>query len=95
MTERLIRQNRLFLPPLILRGHILIAQQKYGEAERVLTSALNILPTDQLAVEGLAHAYFLEGNRRQALEILEDTSKFPFPTQAQKRFEALKGLYGQ
>ena len=95
IAERLSRQNRLYLPPVILRGYILIAQKKYGEAERVLTSALNILPTDQFAVEGLAHAYFLEGNRRQALEVLEDTSKFPFPMQAQKRFEALKGLYGQ
>jgi tetratricopeptide (TPR) repeat protein len=95
VTERLIRQNRLYLPPLILQGHILIAQRKYGEAERVLVSALNVLPTDQLAVEGLAHAYFLDGNRQQALQVLEETSRFPFPAEAQKRFEALKGLYGQ
>jgi len=95
ITERLIRQNRLYLPPLILQGHILIAQKQYGAAERVLASVLNVLPTDQLAVEALAHAYFLEGNRRQALQVLEDTSRYPFPMEAQKRFEALKGLYGQ
>jgi len=95
ITERLIRQNSLYLPPLILQGRFLIAQKRYAEAERVLTSALNILPTDQLAVEGLAHAYFLEGNRQQALRVLADTSKFTFPLEAQKRFEALKGLYGQ
>ncbi|MGD0128066.1 MAG: tetratricopeptide repeat protein, partial [Terriglobia bacterium] len=95
ITERLIRQNRLYLPPLILQGHILIAQKQYGEAERLFGSVLNVLPTDQLAVEGLAHAYFLEGNRRQALKVLEDTSRFPFPVEARQRFEALKGLYGQ
>jgi len=95
LTERLIRQNRLYLPPLILEGHILIAQKKYGEAERVLASVLNVLPTDQLAVEGLAHAYFLEGNRQQAIKILEDTSRFSFPAEARMRFEALEGLYGQ
>jgi predicted Zn-dependent protease len=95
ITERLIRQNRLYLPPLILQGHILIAQKQYGAAERVLASVLNVLPTDQLAVEALAHAYFLEGNRQQALQVLEDTSRYPFPMEAQKRFEALKGLYGQ
>jgi hypothetical protein len=46
-------------------------------------------------VEGLAHAYFLEGNRQQAVKVIEDACKLPFPIEAQKRFEALKGLYGQ
>ena len=95
ITERLIGQNRFYLPPSILQGHILIAQGKYGEAQQAFRAALNVLPTDQAAVEGLAHAYFLEGNRQQALKVLEDTSKFPFPSEAQKRFEALKGMYGR
>ena len=95
ITGRLIAQNRLYLPPLILQGHILIARKQYGEAERVLASVLRVLPTDQLAVEGLAHAYFLEGNRQRALKVLEDTSRFSFPSEARTRFEALKGLYGQ
>jgi tetratricopeptide (TPR) repeat protein len=95
ITERIIGQNRFYLLPSILQGHILIAQGKYGEAQRAFQSALNVLPTDQLAVEGLAHAYFLEGDRQQALKVLEDTSRFPFSIEAQKRFEALKGLYGQ
>ena len=95
IIERLIRQNRLYLPPLILQGHILIAQKRYGEAERVLASVVSELPTDQLAVESLAHAYFLEGNRRQARKVLEDTSRLPFPAEARHRFEALRGLYGE
>ena len=95
ITERLVAQNRLYLPPYILQGYVLTAQGKYGEAQQAFQAALNVLPTDQAAVEGLAHACFLEGNRQQALKILEDTSKFPFPIEAQKRFEALKGMYGQ
>jgi tetratricopeptide (TPR) repeat protein len=95
ITERLVAQNRLYLPPYILQGHVLTAQGKYGEAQQTFQAALNVLPTDRAAVEGLAHAYFLEGNRQQALKILEDTTKFPFPIEAQKRFAALKGLYGQ
>jgi len=94
ITNSLINQNRFYLLPFILQGHILTAQRKYGEAEQAFGSVLKVLPTDQAAVEGLAHAYFLEGNRLQALKILDDTSKFTFSLEAQRRFEALKGLYG-
>jgi tetratricopeptide (TPR) repeat protein len=95
ITQRLIGQNRFYMSPYILQGHVLTAQRKYGEAQQAFLAALQILPTDQAAVEGLAHADFLEGNRQQALKVLEDASKLPFPIEAQKRFEALKGLYGQ
>jgi tetratricopeptide (TPR) repeat protein len=95
ITERLVAQNAFYLPPYILQGHVLTAQRKFRDAQQAFLSALRVLPTDQGAVEGLAHAYFLEGNRQQALKVLEDTSKFPFSIEAQKRFEALKGLYGQ
>jgi tetratricopeptide (TPR) repeat protein len=95
VTDRIVAQNRFYLPPYILQGHVLTAQRKYGEAQQAFQSALKVLPTDQIAVEGLAHAFFLEGNRQQALRVLEDTSKFPFSLEAQRRFEALKGLYGQ
>jgi len=95
ITERLIAQNAYYLPPYTLQGYVLTAQRKFGEAQQTFQSALRVLPTDQAAVEGLAHAYFLDGNRQQALKVLEDTSKFPFSIEAQRRFEALKGLYGQ
>jgi len=95
ITHPLIAQNRFYLPPYILQGEALIAQHNYPEAQQTFLSALLILPTDQAAVSGLAHAYFLDGNRQQALRILQDTSKLPFSIEAQKRFEALKGLYGQ
>jgi tetratricopeptide (TPR) repeat protein len=95
ITKRLIGQNRFYMPAYILQGDVLTAQRNYGEAQQAFLAALRILPTDQAAVEGLAHAHFLEGNRQHALKVLEDTSKLPFPIEAQKRFEALKGLYGQ
>jgi tetratricopeptide (TPR) repeat protein len=95
ITHRLIGQNRFYLLPYILQGEALTAQHNYPEAQQAFLSALLILPTDQAAVAGLAHAYFLEGNRQQALRILQDTSKLPFSIEAQKSFEALKGLYGQ
>ena len=95
LTQRLAAQNAFYLPPFILQGHVLIAQRNFSGAEQAFQSALKVLPTDQVAVEGLAHAYFLEGNRQQALQVLEDTSKFPFSSEAQKRFAALKDLYGQ
>jgi tetratricopeptide (TPR) repeat protein len=95
ITERVISQNRFYMPPYILQGDVLTAQRKYGEAQQAFVAVLQILPTDQAAVEGLAHACFLEGNRQQALKVLNETSKLPFSAKAQKRFEALKGLYGQ
>ena len=95
ITHRVISQNRFYLPPYALQGDILTAQRQYGKAQQTFQAALQILPTDQAAVEGLAHAYFLEGNRQQALEVLARTSKLPFSLEAKKRFEALKGLYGQ
>jgi tetratricopeptide (TPR) repeat protein len=95
VAERVINQNRYYVPSYILQGDALTAQRKYSEAKQSFKAALQILPTDEAAVEGLAHACFLEGNRQQALKVLEETSKFPFSTEARKRFEALRGLYGQ
>ncbi len=95
ITEREIGEDRNYLPPYILQGDVLNAQHKYGEARQTFRAALDILPTDQAAVEGLAHAYFLDGDRRQALTVLTNASRLPFPVDAQRRFEALEGLYGQ
>lgn len=95
LTERIISRNRFFVPPHILQGEILTAQRKYGEARRAFLAALQILPTDQAAVEGLAHACYLEGNRAQALSVLDEASRLSFPSEARARFRALKDLYGQ
>jgi len=95
ITRRIILQDRFYLAPYILQGNILTAQRRYAEAQQAFAAALELRPTDQAAVEGLAHADFLEGNRQQALKVLEDAPQLSFSIEARKRFEALEGLYGQ
>ena len=56
---------------------------------------LQIFPDNQAAVETLARAYYLGGDRQRALAVLDETAKFPFPPPVRQRFEALKGLYDQ
>jgi tetratricopeptide (TPR) repeat protein len=94
-TQTLIERNRFYAAPYVLQGAAYTAQKKYPEAERVYLAVLQIFPNHAAAVEGLAHVYFLEGNRARALSVLNETAKYQFPPEARKRFEALKGLYAQ
>jgi len=94
-TLRLIRQNPSYAAPYVLQGLAYTAEKKYPEAQQSYLGVLQIFPNNQAAVEGLARAYYLDGNRQQALAVLDDTSKFSFPAPVRQRFEALKGLYGQ
>ncbi len=95
LTRRLIGLNRMFAAPYILLGKAYTAQKKYEEAERTYLAILRLFPSHQAAVEGLAHVYFLAGNRAGAISVLNETAKYPFPPEARKRFEALKALYEQ
>jgi hypothetical protein len=94
-TLRLIRQNPSYAAPYVLQGMAYTAEQKYPEAQQSFTAILQILPSNQAAVEGLAKAFYLAGDRQRALSVLDETVKFPFPPAARQRFEALKGLYDQ
>jgi len=94
-TLRLIRQNPSYPAPYVLQGLAYTAERKYPEAQQILLAVLQMFPTNQPAVEGLALAYYLGGERWQALKVLDETVKFPFPPPVRKRFEALKGLYEQ
>jgi tetratricopeptide (TPR) repeat protein len=94
-TMRLIHQNRAYAAPYVLEGLAYTSEQKYVEGEQSFLSVLQFFPMNQAAVEGLARAYFLSGDRQRALAVLDATAKFPFPADIQQRFEALKGLYGQ
>jgi tetratricopeptide (TPR) repeat protein len=94
-SKRLIRQNPAYAAPYVLQGRAYIGERKYPEAEQSFQAVLQIFPDNQAAVEGLAHAYFLAGERGRALAVLNETSRFHFSPDARKRFEALKGLYGQ
>ncbi len=95
LTQQMIRQNPMYAAPYILQGYAYTAQKRFAEAERTFLDVLRIFPTQHLAVEGLAHLYFLGGNKEGALDILDQTAKFPFPPESRQRFEALKALYAQ
>jgi tetratricopeptide (TPR) repeat protein len=94
-TLRLIRQNPSYAAPYVLQGLAYTSEKKYPEAEQSFTQVLQIFPNNQAAVENLARACYLDGDRQQALAVLDQTAKFPFPPPVRQRFEALKGLYDQ
>jgi tetratricopeptide (TPR) repeat protein len=94
-TLRLIRQNPSYAAPYVLQGLAYISEKKYAEAQQSFLAVLEIFPNNQAAVESLARAYYLGGNRQQALAVLDQTSKYSFPPPVRQRFEALKGLYDQ
>ena len=95
LTRQLISQNRFYAAPYVLEGLAYTAQKKYHDAELTFLNVLQMFPTHEAAVEGLAHAYFLDGNRAGAVAVLNLTSKHAFPSDARQRFEALKALYAQ
>lgn len=94
-TQRLIRQNPSYAAPYVLQGLTYTAEQKYPQAEQSFLAVLQLFPNNQAAVEGLARASYLNGERQRAVGVLNDTAKFSFSPAARERFEALKGLYGQ
>jgi tetratricopeptide (TPR) repeat protein len=95
LTQQMIRENHVYAAAYVLQGYTFLAQKKYSEAEGTFLEVLQMFPTMQVAVEGLAHAHFLEGDRAAALSVLAQTSRFSFPPEARQRFEALKALYAQ
>jgi tetratricopeptide (TPR) repeat protein len=95
LTRQLIRNNRFYAAPYVLQGNTFLALKNYPEAERSFLDVLQIFPSQEDAVEGLAHAHFLTGDTRQALAVLDETARHPFPPEARKRFASLKALYAQ
>lgn len=95
VTQQMILANPAYAAPYVLQGYSRLAQKQFFEAERVFLVVLQKDPNQQAAVEGLAHVYFLTGNRARALGVLTETSKFSFSLEARQRFDALKALYAQ
>ena len=95
LTEEVIRNNRNFAAPYILEAMTYTAQKKYIQAEQVYLAVLQVFPSQETAVEGLAHVHYLKGFPETAEKVLAETAKFPFPPQARKRFDALKAFYAQ
>ncbi len=94
-TQEIIRRNPTYVAPHILQGEAYLAEKKYPEAQRAFLNVLQMFPDNQAAVEGLAHAYYLAGDRALAVALLNETARFGFSADARKRFEALKALYGE
>jgi len=95
LTQELIRNNRFYAAPYVLQGNTFLALRKYPDAERILLDVLQIFPSQEDAVEGLAHVYFLMGDTPRALAVLDETARHPFPPAARERFASLKVLYAQ
>jgi tetratricopeptide (TPR) repeat protein len=94
-TLRLIRRNPSYAAPYVLQSFAYTAERKYLEAQQSCLAVLQIFPNNQAAVESLARAYYLGGDRDRALAVLDQTANYGFPAPIRQRFEALKGLYGQ
>jgi tetratricopeptide (TPR) repeat protein len=93
LTETLIRDNPAYAAPRVLEGYTLLSEKHYDQASKTFLEVLRMYPSQQSAVEGLAHAQYLSGNRASALSVLEQTARYPFAPEARRRFEDLKGLY--
>jgi tetratricopeptide (TPR) repeat protein len=93
LAAQVLKENRTYPAPYLLLGTAYSAQRRYVEAERFFQQVLQIYPTQEAAVEGLSHAYFLGGDAARALAVLRETTRFPFNPEARKRFDELSELY--
>jgi tetratricopeptide (TPR) repeat protein len=93
VSLQLIQKNPLYAAPYLLLGMTYTARTRYTEAEQTYLHVLQMYPSEEPAVEGLAHLYFLMGNPARAVAVLDQTAIFPFDADARKRFEQLKALY--
>jgi tetratricopeptide (TPR) repeat protein len=95
LAGELIRLNPGYPKPYVVEGLAEVGLRRYNDAEQSLLRALQILPTQADAVEGLAHVYFLMGSTDRAVAVLNTTARYSFPPEARARFQALKALYEQ
>jgi tetratricopeptide (TPR) repeat protein len=95
LTQAMIRENRVYAAAYVLEGYTNLAEKEYDRAAKTFLEVLQLFPSHQAAVEGLAHAQYLRGNRAVALSVLDQTAQFRFPPGARQRFEALKELYAE
>ncbi len=93
--DQVIRTNRFYGPPYVLRGMVYLAQKRYVDAEKSYLAALQMFPSDEDAVRGLAQAYFLSGDRVRAVKVLQATANFPFPDASRQSFKELERVYSQ
>jgi tetratricopeptide (TPR) repeat protein len=89
------RENPGYPKSYLLAGMAETALGRYVDAERDFLQALRILPNQQDVVEGLAQVYFLEGDAKRAVAVLDATTHYDFAPGQRRRFEELKALYEQ
>jgi tetratricopeptide (TPR) repeat protein len=94
-ANEIIQRNPTYPKPYVLAGVAEMELGQYPDAERSFLKALQILPTQADAVEGLAHVYFLMGATDRAVAVLDATHHYAFPPEESARFQALKALYEQ
>ena len=95
LADEVIRLNPGYPKPYVIEGLADVGLRRYDDAERNFLKALQILPTQADAVEGLAHVYFLMGSTDRAVSVLGTTARYSFPPETRRRFQALKALYEQ
>lgn len=95
LTETVIHNNPNFAAPFVLEAMTYTAQRKFDRAEQIYLGVLQVFPSQEAAVEGLAHIHYLKGFPETAEKVLDETAKFPFPPDARKRIGALKAFYAQ
>jgi tetratricopeptide (TPR) repeat protein len=94
-ARQMARQNPGYPKSYVLAGLAETGLERYSDAERDFLRALQTLPTQEDAVEGLAHVYFLEGDAERAAAVLDATAHYDFTPEQRRRFEELKSLYEQ
>ena len=95
LTRKIISENRYYAEPYVLEGFAYSGEKNYAEAERCFLAVLQLFPSTEDAVRGLAAAYFSTGQRSRALAVLDETQKFPFSPAARQRFRDLKEMYSE
>ena len=95
LTEEVIHNNPTFAAPFVLEAQTYTAQRNYAKAEQIYLGVLQVFPSQEAAVEGLAHIHYLKGFPETAEKVLDETAKFPFSPEARKRIDALKAFYAQ
>ena len=95
LTRQIIAENRYYGEPYVLEGFAYSGEKNYAEAERCFLAVLQLFPSTEDAVRGLASAYFSSGQRARALAVLDETQKFPFSPAARQRFRDLKEMYSE
>ena len=95
ILDKLVQENPHFPAPQLLLGMTYAAQANFIQAEAEFLEVLQRFPNHPLAVEKLAQVLYLQDRKRNALQLLRQTRKIPFPASLHQHFDELILLYGE